>query len=349
MIKLPWKRKPPPTGLDCGQSWAKLVGFKRTRQGICLHKIGRLPWTVHDREKPQQMAHRLSALYSSLQIPPGQVITSLAGHSVIIKRLHLPAQQARGLPEGLPTLAAEHIPFDIEDVCLDYHVLGQEKNETTVLLVASKKKMVHERQWVISQAGLGSRIIDVNGFALCNCFEFNYPELRDSTSALLDIGANQSTFCVVDRAYPLFIRDAGFGGQQITNRLAQVLGLAGTQAETLKWQDPEALAFDVRPVVDREMQSAFIAWTEDIQRLIHYYTNSLSMAGPQPQTLYISGGGSLHHGLQDILNEYLDFEIRFFNPWRKCLSDDSFFDTGYLDSLGPQFAVAAGLALRGIM
>jgi type IV pilus assembly protein PilM len=348
MFTLPWKRKQPPSGLDCGQSWAKLVGFKRTRQGICLHKIGRLPWTVQDREKPQQMAHRLKALYANLQILSGPVITSLAGHSVIIKRLNLPSQQARGLPEDLQALAAEHIPFDMEDVCLDYQVLGQENNETTVLLVASKKKMVYERQWVISQAGLESRIIDVNGFALCNCFEFNYPELRENTSALLDIGANQSTFCVLAHAYPLFIRDAGFGGQQITDRLAQVLDLAGTQAETLKWQDSETLAPDVRTVVHREMQSAFIAWTEEIQRLIHYYTNSLSMAGPQPQTLYLSGGGSLHPGLQDILTEYLDLEIRFFNPWRKCQSDDSLFDPGYLDSLGPQFTVAAGLALRGI-
>jgi type IV pilus assembly protein PilM len=117
----------------------------------------------------------------------------------------------------------------------------------------------------------------------------------------------------------------------------------------LKWQNPEALSPEVRSVVDREMQSAFIAWTEEIQRLIHYYTNSLSIAGPQPRTLYLSGGGSLHPGLQDILSEYLNFEIRFLNPWRQCQSDDSFFDPGYLDSLGPQFAVAAGLALRGIM
>jgi type IV pilus assembly protein PilM len=351
-MKLPWKRDRSPTGLDCGQSWAKLVGFQRTRQGVVLHKIGRMPWTVQDKEKPRQMAEHLSTLYSELQIPAGEVITSLAGHSVIIKRLNLPVHQARDLPDSLPGLAAQHIPFEAQDVCLDYQTLApdQESGETTVLLVASKKKMVHERQWVMSQAGLETRIIDVDGFALCNCFAFNYPEMQDTPCALLDIGANQSTFCVVHGENPLFIRDAGFGGQQITDRLVHALDLPGTQAETLKWQSPDNLSPEIRTTLDREMQAAFIAWTEEIQRLLHYYAGSLADTAPRPQTLYLSGGGSLHPGLTDILHEYLDFETAFLDPWRQCRVQDSpQFDPGYLQSLGPQYAVAAGLALRGVI
>ena len=351
MLQLPWKSKKIPTGLDCGQAWVKMVGLQRTRQGAVLRKIGRLPWTLQDRQKPQSMASRLSAFYAELQIGAEAVITSLAGHSVIIKRLRITSEQAKGLPETLSALAAEHIPFDIQDVCLDYQVLTakEEGAAPTILLVASKKNMVHERQWIMSQAGLEVRIIDVDGFALCNCFDFNYPDLLHIPVALLDIGASQSTFCVLANQCPLFIRDAGFGGQQITDRLAQVLNVPGPQAETLKWQNPESLPSDLRTAVEREMQSAFISWTEEIQRLLHYYANSQSQQMPQPQVLYISGGGSLHPGLQEILDEYLNFEIRFLNPWRQCHIDEAYFDLGYLHSLGPQYAVAAGLALRGIM
>jgi type IV pilus assembly protein PilM len=316
-----------------------------------LQHLGRLAWTGQDREKPQHMAASLATLFSTLQVKAQAVITSLAGHSVIIKRLRLSSQQTDDLPGSLPLLAAEHIPFDIQDVCLDYQVLdpGKEAEQTPVFLVASKKNMVNEVQWIMSQAGLDVQVVDVDGFALCNCFEFNYPEIQDSTAALLDIGANQSTFCVVAGHRPLFIRDAGFGGQQITDRLAQKLDLPVLQAETLKWQDPEALTPELRPRVERELQTAFIAWIEEIQRLLHYFADSHPSSAAQPQTLYLSGGGSLHPGLPDILSEHLDCEITFLDPWRQCHIDDTRFDPGYLRSLGPHYAVAAGLALRGVL
>ncbi|MFP4257755.1 MAG: type IV pilus assembly protein PilM [Desulfovermiculus sp.] len=351
MLGLSRNKRHPPAGLDCGQTWTKLVGLRRSRKGITLQHIGRMPWTSQDREKPQHMASRLKALFSTLQVKAHSVITSLAGHSVIIKRLSLSAQQTNNLPDSLPALATEHIPFDIQDVCLDYQVLetGENAEPAPVFLVASKKNMVNEVQWIMSQAGLDVKVVDVDGFALCNCFEFNYPEIQDTTAALLDIGANQSTFCVVAGHRPLFIRDAGFGGQQITDRLAQKLDLPILQAETLKWQDPETLPLEIQARLERELQTAFLSWTEEIQRLLQYYANSLSSPVVQPQTLYLSGGGSLHPGLPEILREHLDFEITFLDPWRHCHIDDSRFDPGYLRSLGPHYAVAAGLALRGVM
>lgn len=350
MFSLPWKKRLPPTGLDCGQAWAKLVGFRRSKQGVSLERIGRMPWTGQDRESPQHMARKLAALYSGLQLDSGPVITSLAGHSVIMKRLNLPQQQIKDLPGSLPDLAGQHIPFDIQDVCLDYQILDQDHDHdsTTLLLVASKKKVVHETQDILSQADLETHILDVDGFAVCNCFEFNYPDQQDTSVALLDIGAHQSTFCVVAQRCPLFLRDAGFGGQQITERLVQQLDLSSVQAETMKWQTPDALPADIRTYVEQEMRAIFVSWTEEIRRLLHYYSNSQPVAPSPPKRLYLSGGGSLHPGLDIFLNEHLDFETAYLDPWRHCHIDDSRFDLGYLHSIGPQFAVSAGLALRGV-
>ncbi|MDZ7760981.1 MAG: type IV pilus assembly protein PilM [Desulfovermiculus sp.] len=350
MFSLPWKKKQPPTGLDCGQAWVKVVGFRRSRQGIALERVGRMPWKGQDLEDSQRMTTGLKTLYSGLQMNTQSVICSLAGHAVIIKRIHLTNQQAADLPNSLSTLAVEHIPFDLQDVCLDYQILDSDTgaDPNTVLLVASKKKKVHEMQWIMSQAGLQISVVDVDGFALCNCFEFNYPESQNAPVALLDIGANQSTFCVLANHRPLFIRDAGFGGQQITDRLAHTLNLPSLQAETLKWQDPDALPSDLRAGIEQVRHSMFISWAEEIQRLLHYYINSLPIAVPQPQTLYLSGGGSLHPGLSTVLSEQLEFENTFLDPWRRCHIDDSRFDPGYLRCFGPQYAVAAGLALRGV-
>ena len=350
MFGLSRKRKSVPTGCDCGQAWVKVVGLHKGKQGVELHRAGRMPWFGRDRDKPERLAAALATLYTHLELKASVVITSLAGHSVIIKRLSLSPSQAEELPDSLHTLATKHIPFDVQDVCLDYQILspGPGTGTQTVLLVASKKQMIHETQALLTQAGLETSVIDVDGFALCNCFEFNYPEVQEETVALLDIGASQSTFCVLNGHHPLFVRDAGFGGQQLTDRLVQVLDLSYREAETLKWRDPLSLQGDARTGVDHESQAQFMSWTEEVQRLLHYYSNSLAQA-PHPQRLYLSGGGSLQPGLDTALQETLNLEVTFLDPWRQCRIDDALFDPGYLKSIGPQFAVAMGLALRGVL
>lgn len=343
-------RKKTACGLDVGHNWAKVVRLLPARNGAVLDRAGRLAWSRTEKDKSEQMSSKLKTFWSSLNLKDRTVITSLAGHAVIIKRVDLPAVKPKELDSTIQKQAKQHIPFDIDDVYLDYQVMGAGSADTTknVVLVASKKKVVQELQELFDKANLGASILDVDGFALSNCFEFNYPERKDKQTYLLDVGAVHSTFCVYADQQPIFIRDAGFGGQQLTDHLCSVLDKKPKEVEQLKIQGPAGLNPDEQATYLKESEQIFRSWGQEIQRLINFYMNSLN--APKPANmLFLSGGGSLCFGLNKSLSSQMDLEVDFLDPWRQVSFEDSKFESKYLQQTGPQFAIATGLALRTII
>lgn len=350
MKLFPSFRKKTACGLDVGHNWAKVVRLLPARNGPVLDRVGRVAWNRNEKDKSDQMSSKLKTLWNSLNLKDRTVITSLAGHAVIIKRVDLPAVKTKELESTIHKQAKQHIPFDIDDVYLDYQVMGPGGSDTTqnVILVASKKKVVQELQDLFDKANLGASILDVDGFALSNCFEFNYPERKDKQTYLLDIGAVHSTFCVFADQQPLFIRDAGFGGQQLTDHLCTALDKKPKEIEQLKIQGPEGLSSEEQEGFHRETDHIYRSWSQEVQRLINFYMNSLNSPKPA-STLYLSGGGSLSFGLSRSISSHMDLDVDFLDPWRQFSFEESKFESKYLQQTGPQFAIATGLALRTVM
>jgi type IV pilus assembly protein PilM len=336
--------------LDIGQSWAKVALLTPTRKGVALERIGRLVWNRDERDKKDQVVGKLNALWRNLALKDKTVVSSMAGHAVIIKRVDLPDSEISNLDENIYSHAKQFIPFDVEDVYLDYQVMGPGSQEETqnVLLVASKKKVVQEQLKLFERAGLEAAAIDVDGFALSNCFEYNYPELVSKPTYLLDIGATHGVFCVYSQKQPIFIRDVSFGGQQITERLAKTLEKKQAEAEKVKVAGGNGLDKSQQEAMQEEMSRVFTSWSEEIQRLINFYLRSQH----QPQTaekLFLSGGGSMSPGLSRVFSDQLGLEVTHLDPWRNISWSDSKIDSTYLRSIGPQFAIATGLALRTVV
>jgi type IV pilus assembly protein PilM len=343
-------KKQPSCGLDLGGKWAKFVCLGSSRQGAKLQKMGRLVWRPNDWDKHADAAQRIRNLFSSMEVKNKVIVTSMAGHAVIIKRVALTKNKAKSVDENIHKEAKQYIPFDINDVYLDYQQTGPGKEEGTenVILVASKKKMVQELQEVLHKADLGVSIVDVDAFALSNCFEFNYPEFTGEPCYLLDIGSQQSIFCVYWQNQPIFIREVGFGGQQVTDRLANTLNINKSDAEKLKLNGPASLEEELRVEASREMDEVFKSWAGELERLIDFYRNSVEEA-KTAERLFLAGGGSLLNGLRSAFAKQLDFEVQYLDPWKKIDKDFQSFDKNYLQSVGPQFAVAVGLALRELI
>ncbi|MCF8104914.1 MAG: pilus assembly protein PilM [Desulfohalobiaceae bacterium] len=339
------------TGLDLGNGWTKIVRVQPKRSTLALERIGRRPWAREDKKNQQVLSTGLKQMFRDLEIRDKSVITSLAGHSVIIKQIDTKiADAGKKARIDIKKIATQQIPFDIKDVFLDYHLAGPGSSENTrkILLVASKKSMVLELQKTVAEAGLGTSIVDVDGFALTNCFEYNYPEHHFASTYLLDIGATQSIFCVHSGNYPSFIRDAGFGGQHVTNRLASLFDIKHREAETLKMNGLEQAELKTKRKISRELEDIFSSWAEEIQRLIHFYRNTKG-SDHTVSTLFLSGGGSMIQGLSMSLASHLGLEVKYMDPWRRISLDESLFDQAYLQSCAPQFCVAAGLALRSVV
>ena len=245
--------------------------------------------------------------------------------------------------------ARQYIPFDINDVYLDFQILGPGAKEKSydVLLVASKKKVVQNLSDVITQSGLSLSVIDVDSFAICNSFEYNYPELQEKPVYLLDIGGAQSVFCIYHNAQPVFLREVSFGGRVVTESLASILNLKRMEAERIKLGGKDDLDEKNAKAIADAVNKTFKNWCDELKRLIGFYHSSSSNVVPA-ESLYLSGGGALLGGLKDVFQKELDLDVQYHNPFRKIFVDRNSFQKEYLEEIGPQMVVPFGLALRAI-
>jgi type IV pilus assembly protein PilM len=171
--------RPPMVGMDIGSGTVKAVALRRTRGGWSLSAAAEVPLpapTSPDNQVPEStdQSEAVSQAFDALRLRRARVCTALSGHSVIVKRLSLPAMSEAELADAIPWEAEQYIPFDLADVQLDYQIMapraGADAASTTdVLLVAAKKDRIEDRTAVIAQSGRQPTVLDVEAFALTNC------------------------------------------------------------------------------------------------------------------------------------------------------------------------------------
>jgi len=229
-------------GLDIGSSAVKLVELKEKKGGaFSLVKLGleRLsPEAIVDGSimDSSMVVETISKLNSEKAIKNSNYATSLSGHSVIIKKITLPAMSPEELSESIQWEAEQYIPFDINDVNLDYVPLTQpgSGDNIDVILVAVKKEKINDYTSVISQTGKVPVLVDVDAFAVQNAYETNYDVEDGKVLALVNIGASVTNVNVLSGGSSLFWRDITFGGNQYTDAIQRELSLSFDQAEELK-------------------------------------------------------------------------------------------------------------------
>src|SRR5512146_1684002 len=213
-------------GLDIGSSAIKAVELKRSRGGIEVAHLGLEPLAtdvVVDSmimDSPS-VSSAISKIFSENGIKSKQVATSVSGHSVIVKRIPMQTMTEQELGDNIQTEAAQHIPFDITDVKVDFQILSDDVSgpQMDVLLVAVKKDKILNYTNVLSMAGKPPSIVDIDVFALQNCYEHNYEPASGSTVALLNLGASVMNINIVKGSKPLFTRDVSVGGHQYHDAL----------------------------------------------------------------------------------------------------------------------------------
>ncbi|WP_462323857.1 type IV pilus assembly protein PilM [Desulfoplanes sp.] len=340
------QKKTTSCGLDLGTSWVKMVCLRKNKQGFALERIGHMTLPAHSRGDAKGLGAAVKTLHSSAAVRDRVVVSSLRGHEVIVKYLQLPlVKDMRGAVEKE---AKEQIPFDLNDLYLDFQAVtsGEKKaKRAEVMVVATKKKVVNDLEAAIGEGGLSLAVVDVDAFALSNCFGFNYPEYSEPTY-LLDIGGAQSILGVYEPGHPFYFREIDFGGQQITRVIARYLDIPMSEAEAVKFKGATSLPPDQSTDIQSSIQEACRNWCREIKRMEHFYQTSTSISSI-PKQLFVSGGASLLPGVPELLGEGLGITVSYLNPWRKIEVDTNQFDSRYTEALGPQFVVSTGLALRG--
>ena len=340
-------------GLDIGSATVKMVELKEKKgDQFSLQRIGVEPLSPEAIVDGSIMDSSLvvdaiQKLTDQTGVKSPNFATSVSGHSVIIKKIELPAMEPDELAESIQWEAEQHIPFDINDVRLDYVTLSEDDpgmENMDVLLVAVKREKVNDYVSVISQSGKSPVVVDVDAFAIQNAYELNYDLDPLKNVALINMGAGVTNINIVARGQSVFWRDISFGGNQFTESLQREFNLSFDQAETLKRGDAVGsyTAADGRKVLDQI--SAEMA--NEIQKTFDFF-GATSSEGPVDE-LVLSGGCALTPKLQEVLRERFGVPTELLNPFRRVQFKESDFNREWLESIAPMLAVAVGLAIRRV-
>ena len=339
-------------GIDIGSSAVKLVELKERKAGdyqlqrLGIHSLSPeaiVDGTIMDSALVVEAIQKLNR-ETGTKTP--SYATSLSGHSVIIKKIQVPAMDDEELAESLQWEAEQYIPFDINDVRLDYVVLGGDSGpgEMEVLLVAVKRDKVNDYVSVITQSGRNAVLVDVDAFAVQNAFEANYDLPLAKTVALVNMGSSVTNINVVAGGSTVFWRDLSLGGNQFTEALQREFSLSREQGEALKRGEPvdRYSPEEARSVLD----SVSTEVAGEIEKTFEFF-GATSSEGPVEE-IVLSGGCALTPNLKEVLRERFGVPTELMNPLRNVDYSGSGFDEQWLLSIAPTLAVAVGLAVRKV-
>jgi type IV pilus assembly protein PilM len=290
------------------------------------------------------VASAISKIFTENNIKGRSVATSVSGHSVIVKRITVPVMSEQELSERIQVEAAQNIPFDISDVNIDYQLLSDDlgTGHMDVLLVAVKKDKILNYTNVLSMAGKSPAIVDIDVFALQNCYEFNYAPAPGSTVALLNLGASVMNINIVKGNTPLFTRDVSVGGHQYTDSLQKELDLSFEDAEALKLgRKVGTVSEDAKAPILQQVTELIVL---EIQKTFDFFR--ATSAGEHIEKIYLAGGSAKVPGLIEALRREFSLPVEFLNPFQHMEYAETNAGAELVEENAGQMAVAVGLALR---
>jgi type IV pilus assembly protein PilM len=340
-------------GLDIGSSCIKAVQVKEARGRYVLQKFAVKPLepdAIVDGVVMNggKVVAAIKALLKEHRIREKKVATSISGHSVIVKKITLPAVPEDEIEPQVKLAAEQYIPFDINDVNLDFHILNPNEPaddgepQMSLLLVAAKKDRVAELTEVVRSAGLTPVVMDVDAFAIENMYDVNYPMPADAVMALVNIGASVMNANILKGGTCVFTRDISIGGNRYTEAIQNEFGVSYAEAETAKKGGASAR-------IDRDALDAVLTTvnTEVVSEVVNSidYFRTTNMDG-EISRIILCGGCAQTKGLVEQLSHRLTAQVEVANPFAEIDTSHLRFEPGVLDSLAPLAAVGVGLALR---
>jgi type IV pilus assembly protein PilM len=335
-------------GLDIGSHAVKVCQLKRSAKGFSVLTLGStvLPeGAVEDGtlNEPEVVGKAIADLFNNLKIKNRKVGISISGYSVIVKKVNLAVMEGDKLEEHILAEAEQYIPFDINDVYLDFQDLRtntKEGERTDVMLVAAKKEIVDDYIEMLQNIKLLPVVVDVDGFALENSYEHNY-QTKENVG-LVDIGAAKMNINIISQGVSVVARDIIVGSRQLTDQLMNVLDINQEEAEAVKLGFLPAT--EKRKEIEGIFSTVCTQWVLEIKKAIDLYHSNHP---DQPlNRLIMSGGGAKVSGLLDFLQKETEIPVELFNPFLRIEGNPKKIDPAFLQGIGPEMAIATGIALR---
>ena len=348
-----FSRQPAPLlGLDISSSSVKLVELGRDKAGnLVLERCAIEPldrgWiTDGNVEKFDEVAEAVRRVVKKSGTRTKNVAMALPPSAVITKKIILPG----GLTEAeleiqVESEANQYIPFSLEEVSLDFCVVGPSATsagDVEVLIAASRREKVQDRQGLAEAAGLKPVIIDVESYAsrlaTSRLIESLPNKGVDTMVALFEVGAFTTSMQVIKNDEVLYDRDQAFGGAQLTQLIVRQYGFSPEEAETKKRNGDLPDDYDsgvLRPFVD--------SMAQEIGRALQFFFTST----PHNKVDYVmlAGGSAALPGLTEAVTQQTSFACSLVNPFDGMQIGEGIREKK-MRREAPSYLTSCGLAMR---
>ncbi len=337
-------RKATTVGLDIGSGLIKLVAISHATGGpvltkVALTSIGNDAIVEGEIMDPGIVAEAIKECMASAGVKTKQIVTAVGGRDVIVKKITMDRMQEDDAREVIRWEAEQHVPFDMDNVELDFQILDPEGEglQMTVLLVAAKRELVEHKISLLADVGLQPTIIDVDAFALHNAFEINHPEAMNGVVGLVNIGHENTNIYILDDGVPVLTRDIPVGTRRFREDLQRERGQSAEEAERLLQGGGD--------IPEGFLQTRTEELAVGIERAGAFLQTASRSAGGIGR-IFITGGGARIPRLSRALGDRLKIPVQLANPIEKLQVAEGVFDTMQVDEIAPLLMLPIGLALR---
>jgi type IV pilus assembly protein PilM len=331
-------------GLDIGSGMIKLVVVDHSKAQPEIVQVATsplVPDAIVEGEimDPVLVAETIQSLVQSVGLKNKKVVAAVGGHDVIIKRIQMDRMSADDAREVIRWEAEQHVPFDMENVQLDFQILDPEGEgaQMSVLLVAAKRELIDNRLNLLADAGLQPTVVDVEAFALHNAFEQSYPGGLDGLVALVNVGHETTNLNLLQDGVPVLVRDVPFGSRKVREALQRDRGLTADEAEGIVQGRRDDS--DVSHVVSEKIEELAVG----IERAAAFL---VAQSGGGINRVFVCGGGARIPGLVEALGSRLGIRTEIANPLNGIAVRPDAMQQESVDDIAPMLMLPVGLALR---
>jgi type IV pilus assembly protein PilM len=342
-------------GLDIGTSVVRAVELSFGRGGLTLERFGQvvLPeGAVRDGEvvDPEPVTASVKELWAATGFSHKKVVIGVANQRVIVRQIELPWTPPEELRKSLPFAVQDVLPIPVDQAVLDFFPLQDATDDAGArtyrgLLVAASRDTVLANVGCAERAGLTVQSVDLTPFAVLRSLG-KQTGVDVETEALVDVGAKVTNIVVHSAGIPRFVRILLMGGQDVTDMVAERLGVTIGEAEALKQQVAMASNPEDMATVTRAVATTTQDFVDEIRGSLDYY--AASYPGMPVERIQISGGGSRLDGLVDRLAAVTRLPVIAGDPLATLRIGRTGLEPNQLEFVKPLAVVPVGLAMGAL-
>lgn len=356
---LPFLKPKEAIAVDIGTSSLKILLLKPSGNKYMLVKWGIVPINeklleMQPQERKLNIISRLGEFLAKEKILIKNIITSISGHQVIVRYVTFPKLSREELNKTIAFEAEPYIPFDIKEVDLSYHILGDISEEghkkMEAILVAAKKEVILQKLEYFNELNLRLIVVDVDAFALQNAYEINSDAAVPETVMLINIGNTVTNIAIAENGKSKVVRDIFIAGESFTKIVQRNIGCDMKKAEELKCnfsilvtaeEKEKTLAENQKEAL--QVSQALTSTAKDLLTEVHRSIDFYISQNPDRtiNKILLCGGSSNLKNLDKFLAQSLKMTVETFNPLANVIGGEA-----VPKELAVQFAVACGLAVR---